>query len=106
MTKRIKTAVVAAALGSLMALCAASGVQPAGTDHAGPSSGPDHPECYNTAKLNDPNDFCYRTMGPWNSTRSSDEEVRALMPIERMLAAGKTTEEIRRYHPEYSPPAR
>lgn len=106
MTKRTKTAVVTAALGSLMALCAASVVHPVSADHAGPSSVTDHPECYNTARLNDPNDFCYRTMGPWNSTRSSDEGVRALMPIERMLAAGKTTEEIRRYHPEYSPPTR
>jgi hypothetical protein len=106
MAKRTKSVVVAAALGSLMALCAASVVQPDSADHAGPSSGTDHPECYNTAKLNDPNDFCYRTMGPWNSTKSSDEEVRALMPIGRMLAAGKTTEEIRRYHPEYSPPTR
>lgn len=106
MTKKTITAVVTAALGSLMALCAGSVVPPASTGHAGSSGGTEHPECYNTARLNDPNDFCYRTMGPWNSTRSSDEEVRALMPIERMIAAGKTTEEIRRYHPEYSPPTR
>lgn len=103
MTKKTKTAVLAAALGSLMALSAASVGQPDSKEPAGPSSGSDHPECYNAARLNDPNDFCYRTIGPWNSTSSSDEEVRALMPIERMLAAGKTTEEIRRYHPEYTP---
>lgn len=63
----------------------------------------DHPECYDPAKLNDPNDFCFKTIGPWNSVRSSDDEVRALMPVERMVQAGKTVEEIRRYYPTYSP---
>jgi hypothetical protein len=65
--------------------------------------GADHPECYDPAKLNDPNDFCFKTIGPWNSVRSSDDEVRTLMPVERMVQAGKTVEEIRRYYPNYSP---
>jgi hypothetical protein len=71
-----------------------------------PAAGTDHPECYDARKLHDPSDFCYLTVGPWNSTKSSDEEVRSLMPIDRMLAAGKTTEEIQRYYPDYVPAAR
>lgn len=51
-------------------------------------------------------DFCFLTIGPWNSTKSSDEEVRSLMPIGRMPTAGKTTEEIQRYYPDYVPAAR
>jgi hypothetical protein len=70
-----------------------------------PAAGIDHPECYDERKLHDPADFCYLTIGPWNSTKSSDEEVRSLMPIDRMLAAGKTTEEIQRYYPGYVPAA-
>lgn len=69
-------------------------------------TGSDHPECYDERKLHDPSDFCYLTMGPWNSTKSPDEEVRSLMPVDRMLAAGKTTEEIQRYYPHYVPAAR
>jgi hypothetical protein len=68
--------------------------------------GSDHPECYDPAKLNDPNDFCFKTIGPWNSVRSSDDEVRALMPVERMVQAGRTVAEIRRYYPDYSPEGR
>jgi hypothetical protein len=71
-----------------------------------PAAGTDHPECYDERKIHDPADFCYLTIGPWNSTKSSDEEVRSLMPIDRMLAAGKTTEEIQRYYPDYVPAAR
>ncbi|MET4096977.1 hypothetical protein [Arthrobacter sp. UYCu712] len=71
-----------------------------------PAAGTDHPECYDERKLHDPADFCYLTIGPWNSTKSSDEEVRSLMPIDRMLTAGKTTEEIQRYYPDYVPAAR
>ena len=71
-----------------------------------PATGTDHPECYDERKLHDPSDYCYLTMGPWDSTKSSDEEVRNLMPIDRMLAAGKTTEEIQRYYPDYVPAAR
>jgi hypothetical protein len=66
----------------------------------------DHPECYDARRLNEPSDFCYLTMGPWNSTKTSDEEVRSLMPIDRMLVAGKTTKEIQRYYPDYVPAAR
>lgn len=66
----------------------------------------DHPECYDSAKLNDPNDFCFKTIGPWNSSRSSDAEVRSMMPVERMVKAGKTVEEIRRYYPDYTPQGR
>lgn len=68
-----------------------------------PAAGSDHPECYDARRLNDPRDFCYLTMGPWNSTKPSDEEVRQLMPIDRMLAAGKSTKEIQRYYPGYVP---
>ncbi|WOH19135.1 hypothetical protein IRJ34_02070 [Paenarthrobacter sp. GOM3] len=63
----------------------------------------DHPECYDTKKLDDPSDFCYRTIGPWNSTLSTDEEVRELVSIEQMVASGRTAAEIRRYYPEYTP---
>lgn len=69
------------------------------------SNDPDHPECYDELRLADPNDFCYQTMGPWNSVRSSDDEVRSLMPVERMIAAGKTVSEIQRYYPHYTPKA-
>ena len=54
----------------------------------------------------DPADFCCLTIGPRNSTKSSDEEVRSLVPIDRRLAAGKTTDEIQRYYPDYVPAAR
>lgn len=60
----------------------------------------DHPECYNETKLNDPNDFCYKTIGPWNSTKSSDEEVRSLVSVEQMVAAVRTVDEIQRYYPD------
>jgi len=63
----------------------------------------DHPECFNTKKLNDPNDFCYQTIGEWNSTASTDGEVRGLVSIEQMKAIGATTAEIQRYYPEYTP---
>ena len=107
MTKRMKTGVAIVALTPLLALgvSTAFGSSASGqTDTA--VGGLDHPECYNEARLNDPNDYCYQTVGPWNSTKSPDEEVRALMPVERMVTAGKTVAEIQRYYPEYSPAAR
>lgn len=104
MNKRMKTGIAVLALTPLIAL----GVSAAcGSSASGPvdtaSVGLDHPECYSEARLNDPNDFCYRTMGPWNSTKSSDEEVRALVSVERMVEAGRTVHEIQRYYPEYNP---
>ncbi|WP_346958961.1 hypothetical protein [uncultured Arthrobacter sp.] len=78
-------------------------VQPASAQPV--SNDPDHPECYDDTRLADPNDFCYQTIGPWNSVRSSDDEVRSLMPVERMIAAGKTVSEIQRYYPDYTPKA-
>jgi len=91
MNKGMKTGIAAVALTPLLALGLSAAF---GTSKSGPAGtavdAPDHPECYNEARLNDPNDFCYRTMGPWNSTRSSDEEVRSMMSVERMVRAGKT----------------
>lgn len=63
----------------------------------------DHDECYDGKKPNDPSDFCYQTIGPWNSTTSTDEEVRELVSIEQMVAIGATTAEIQRYYPRYRP---
>jgi len=104
MNKGMKTGIAAVALTPLLALGLSAA---SGTSKSGPAGtavdAPDHPECYNEARLNDPNDFCYRTMGPWNSTRSSDEEVRSMMSVERTVRAGKTVQEIQRYYPEYAP---
>jgi len=104
MNKRMKTGIAFVALTPLLAL----GVSAAfGSSASGPADtaagGLDHPECYNETRLKDPNDFCYKTMGPWNSTKSSDEEVRSLVSIERMIESGRTVEEIQRYYPDYRP---
>lgn len=104
MNRKMKTGIAAVALTPLLAL----GVSAAfGSSAAGPvdtaSGGSDHPECYTETRLNDPNDFCYKTMGPWNSTKSSDEEVRAMVSVERMVESGRTLQEIQRYYPDYSP---
>lgn len=113
MKNSLKTAASGAVLMSLLGLGAvAASASAKDSPHDSPSrssspaAGTDHPECYNERKLHDPADFCYLTIGPWNSTKSSDEEVRRLMPIDRMLTAGKTTEEIQSYHPHYVPAAR
>ncbi|AXJ08644.1 hypothetical protein CFN17_02645 [Arthrobacter sp. PM3] len=100
----MKICVAVLALTPLLALGVSTAFGSAASVPAATSAGgPDHPECYNETRLNDPNDFCYRTIGPWNSIKSSDEEVRAIMSIDRMVEAGKTVQEIRRYYPEYSP---
>lgn len=62
-----------------------------------------HPECYDAAKMNDPNDFCYQTIGPWNSRLLSDEEVRSVVSLDQMINAGHPTDQIQRYYPEYQP---
>lgn len=62
-----------------------------------------HPECYDAAKMNDPNDFCYQTIGPWNSRLLSDEEVRSVVSLDQMISAGHPTDQIQRYYPEYQP---
>ena len=101
MNKGMKSAIAVVALTPLLALglSAAFGTSTSGpADTAAGASA--HSECYNEVRLNDPNDFCYRTMGAWNSTKSSDEEVRSMMSIERMVAARKTVQEIQRYYPE------
>lgn len=107
MNKGMKSAIAGVALTPLLALGLSAAF---GTSTSGPADtaagASDHPECYNQARLNDPDDFCYRTMGVWNSTKSSDEEVRSMMSIERMVAARKTVQEIQRYYPEYSPPTK
>ncbi|WP_416404766.1 hypothetical protein [Arthrobacter sp. LFS091] len=104
MNKRTKSAIAALAIAPIIGLgfawAVASSPSRAVTAGAGEKS---HPECYNATKLNDPNDFCYQTIGPWNSTRSSDEEVRSLMSLERMVEFGLKVEEIQRYYPDYSP---
>lgn len=104
MKKKTTTGITLIALTPLFAL----GVSTAfGSSAPGPVGAPpaeaDHPECYNETRLNDPNDFCYKTMGPWNSTKSSDEEVRSLVSVDRMVAAGMNVQEIQRYYPEYRP---
>jgi len=67
---------------------------------------PSHPECYDAAKMNDPNDFCYQTIGPWNSRLLSDDEVRSTVSLEQMISAGYPSEEIRRFYPAYEPDAK
>ncbi|MGO4805180.1 hypothetical protein AB4089_08645 [Arthrobacter sp. 2MCAF15] len=104
MNKRTKIGIGAVSLTPLLALGLSAVF---GSSTSSPvdtaSGGLEHPECYNEARLSDPNDFCYRTMGPWNSTKSSDEEVRSMISVEQMIEAGRTVQEIRRYYPEYSP---
>ncbi|QHK20336.1 hypothetical protein GU243_12000 [Pseudarthrobacter psychrotolerans] len=67
---------------------------------------PSHPECYDAAKMNDPNDFCYQTIGPWNSMLLSDDEVRSTVSMEQMIGAGYASEEIRRFYPAYESDAK
>jgi hypothetical protein len=105
--KGMKSGIAVVALTPLLALGLSAAF---GTSQSGPADtaagASEHPECYNEARLNDPNGFCYRTMGPWNSTKSSDEEVRSMMSVERMVKAGQTVQEIQRYYPDYSPPTK
>lgn len=62
-----------------------------------------HPECYDTAKMNDPNDFCYKTIGPWNSTLLTKDEVRAQISLESMIEADFPEDRIKELYPEYVP---
>lgn len=107
MATNIKLAGLGLGLAATLSLGAvaayASAESPSTTPAVTSQVGSDHPECYDQAKLADPTDFCFKTIGPWNSVHSSDNEVRSLMPVDRMVKAGKTTEEIRRYYPDYSP---
>lgn len=64
-----------------------------------------HPECYEAAKMNDPNDYCYQIIGPWNSRLLSDDKVRSAVSLEQMISVGRPADEIRRYYPEYLPDA-
>jgi hypothetical protein len=63
--KGMKTGIAAVALTPLLALGLSSAF---GTSKPGPAGtagdASDHPECYDEARLNNANDFCYRTMGP------------------------------------------
>ncbi|WP_426985752.1 hypothetical protein [Pseudarthrobacter sp. Y6] len=82
-----------------------AGIQ-AKTEQAGaPLSRADtsHPECYDAAKMNDPNDYCYQTIGPWNSRLLSDDEVRSAVSLEQMISNGMPTDHILRYFPAYQP---
>ncbi|WP_427017070.1 hypothetical protein ACQCSX_20660 [Pseudarthrobacter sp. P1] len=100
------------AVASLLAVGGASAH--AAMDHPAPapavsetgSGDPSHPECYDAAKLNDPSDFCYQTMGPWNSTLATFDEVRQHVSIETMVEMGRTTAQIQRYYPDYTPTAK
>jgi len=104
MNKRTKSGIAALAITPLLALGVSAAFGSSASRAVDVASGEsDHPECYNETRLNDPNDFCYKTMGPWNSTKSSDEEVRSLVSVERMVESGRTVEEIQRYYPDYSP---
>lgn len=101
MDKRMKTGIAALALTPLFALGISTALGPSASGASDVAyEKMDHPECYNETKLNDPNDFCYKTIGPWNSTKSSDEEVRSLVSVEQMVAAGRTVDEIQRYYPD------
>jgi len=90
--------------GAVAGIQASTKAEPA----AAPSSMADtsHPECYDAAKMNDPNDFCYQTIGPWNSRLLTVDEVRTAVSLEQMISAGRPAEEIRRYYPEYQPTAK
>lgn len=56
--------------------------------------------------MNDPNDFCYQTTGPWNSRLLSDDEVRSTVSLEQMISAGHPSDEIRRFYPAYESDAK
>ena len=64
--------------------------------------GGEHPECYDSVKANDPADFCYQVIGPWNSRLLTNEEVAARFSSDEMAGNGLTPDEIRKYHPEYT----
>ena len=64
--------------------------------------GGEHPECYDPVKANDPADFCYQVIGPWNSRLLTNEEVAARFSSDEMAGNGLTPDEIRKYHPEYT----
>jgi len=62
-----------------------------------------HPECYDPAKANDPNDFCYKTIGEWNSRLLTADDVRSQFSSQEMAKNGMTADFIRQYYPEYTP---
>ncbi|WP_223995536.1 hypothetical protein [Arthrobacter sp. NicSoilB11] len=62
-----------------------------------------HPECYDEAKANDPSDFCYKTIGEWNSKRLTADDVRSQFSSQEMAKNGMSPETIRQYYPEYTP---
>lgn len=66
------------------------------------SDGGEHPECQDATKANDPADFCYQTIGEWNSRLLTTEEVGSRISSEEMARTGMTPDEIRQYHPEYT----
>lgn len=63
----------------------------------------DHPECYDSSRMNNPEDYCYRNIGPWNSTTASASEVRAHVSLQSMIEQDMPTSVIQKYYPEYSP---
>ena len=95
---------VLVSLGGVAAHVAMADSAPAKPEAA--TGDPSHPECYDAAKMNDPNDFCYQTIGPWNSRLLSDDEFRSIVSLEQMISAGYPSDEIRRFYPAYEPDAK
>lgn len=62
----------------------------------------EHPECYEEARKTNPNDWCYKNIGPWNSDLLSPSQVRAVMSVEDMIDFGDSDRLIQRYYPEYN----
>ncbi|MFJ4208845.1 hypothetical protein ACIPY2_10335 [Paenarthrobacter sp. NPDC089675] len=53
--------------------------------------------------MNNPDDYCYRNIGPWNSTTASVSEVRAHVSLQSMIEQDMPASVIQKYYPEYSP---
>lgn len=62
----------------------------------------DHPECH-SARKDDPKDDCYKSIGPWNSTKLSADQVRREIPLTEMVSAKIPAKDIQRYYPGYQP---
>lgn len=73
------------------------------SSHVSVSDREAHPECYDEAKANDPNDFCYKTIGEWNSKLLTADDVRSQFSSQEMAKNGMSPDFIRQYYPEYTP---
>ncbi len=109
MKKKLRIASITFALCGVTGLGIVGAQASAGYWEVVPSAGPsdpdwlDHPECYDSRRMNDPADYCYQNIGPWNSTSATVADVRAHVSLQSMIDHGTPLKDIRKYYPEYSP---